>query len=139
MFHRRRRIWHAWVIEMTAGKQAAAGKGRGGRVIETLATGLGNTIGWMASSGVLFLVFAALWVAFGVALIWSQGSLDQAWTMIRGWPLIAQAVAWLLFLPVMVGLWVWETSWPLVVRLVLVLGVAGWNLLVMLPRAAAHE
>jgi hypothetical protein len=35
----------------------------------------------------------------------------------------------------MIGLWIWETSWPLVVRLVLVIGVAGWNLLVFLPRA----
>ncbi len=35
----------------------------------------------------------------------------------------------------MIGLWVWETSWPIVVRLVLVVGVAGWNLLMFLPKA----
>ena len=75
-------------------------------------------------------------VAFGVALIWSQGSLDQAWETIRGLPLVVQLVAWLLLLPVMFGLWAWETSWPLVVRLVLVLGAAGSSLLVFLPRAA---
>jgi hypothetical protein len=105
-------------------------------VIETAATDLGNTIGWMAEHGVLFGLFAVLWVAFGAALVISQGSLDQAWQMIRGWPLIAQAVVWLLFLPVMFGLWAWETTWPLVVRLVVVIGVAGWNLLVFLPRSA---
>ena len=124
---------------MAAGEHAVERKGRVGRVIETLATGLGNAIGWIAQSGLLFLVFAAIWVAFGVALIWSQGSLDQAWETIRGLPLILQLGAWLLFLPVMFGLWVWETSWPLIVRLVLVLGVAGWNLLVMIPRAAAKQ
>jgi hypothetical protein len=43
---------------------------------------------------------------------------------------------WLLFLPVVIGLWIWESTWPLVVRLVLVVSVAGWNLLVFLPRAA---
>ena len=84
----------------------------------------------------LFLVFAGIWIAFGIGLIWSQGSLDQGWATIHGWPLPVQAIAWLLFLPVMAGLWVWETSWPFLVRLVLVLGIAGWNLLVFVPRAA---
>lgn len=103
-------------------------------IIETLATGLGNGVGWMAESGVLFAVFAIVWVAFGAGLLWSQGSLDQVWATIRDLPLILQAVVWVLFLPVMAGLWVWETSWPMVMRLLLVVGIAGWNLLVLLPR-----
>ncbi len=106
------------------------------RVIDGVASGLGNAIGWLADHGVLFGVFAVLWIGFGAALLVSQGSIDQAWSAIRNLPLIVQVAVWLLFLPVMVGLWVWETSWPLVVRIVLVLGVAGWNLLVFLPRAA---
>ena len=104
-------------------------------VIETIASGMGNGIAWLAEHGILFLVFAVIWAAFAIALIWSQGSLDQAWQTIRSWPLIGQIVAWILFLPVVFGLWVWETSWPLVVRLILVIGVAGWNLLIFLPRA----
>jgi hypothetical protein len=111
------------------------GRGPMERIIESLASGLGNSVAWMAEHGVLFVVFAALWVAFGVALIWSQGSLDQAWAAIRGLPLIVQLIVWLLFLPVMAGLWVWETAWPLVLRVILILGLAGWNLLVFLPRA----
>jgi ABC-type amino acid transport system permease subunit len=106
------------------------------RIVETLASGLGNSIGWMAEHGVLLIIFAALWVAFGVALLWSQGSLDQAWATIRGLPLIVQLVVWLLFLPVMAGLWVWETAWPLVIRVLVILGLAGWNLLIFLPKAA---
>ena len=105
------------------------------QVIETIATGLGNSVAWMAENGVLFAIFALIWLAFGAALVWSQGSLDQAWQAIRGLPLVVQALVWLLFLPVMLGLWIWETTWPLVVRLTLVLGVAGWNLLVFLPKA----
>jgi ABC-type amino acid transport system permease subunit len=111
------------------------GRGPMERIIESLASGLGNSVAWMAEHGVLFVVFAALWVAFGVALIWSHGSLDQAWAAIRGLPLIVQLIVWLLFLPVMAGLWVWETAWPLVLRVILILGLAGWNLLVFLPRA----
>jgi hypothetical protein len=44
-------------------------------------------------------------------------------------------VIWLLFLPVMVALWVWETTWPLALRLTVVIGIGTWNLLVFLPRA----
>lgn len=105
------------------------------QVINALASGMGNSIGWLAEHGVLFAIFAIVWVAFGIGLVFSQGSVDQAWQTVRDLPLILQIVVWVLFLPVMVGLWVWETSWPLIVRLVLVIGVAGWNLLVMLPRA----
>jgi hypothetical protein len=105
------------------------------QVIEALASGLGNSVAWLAENGVLFGIFAVIWIAFGAALIWSQGSLDQAWQTIRDLPLIGQVVAWVLFLPVMIGLWVWETTWPFVLRLLLVVGIAGWNLLVFLPRA----
>ena len=105
------------------------------RVIEAVASGLGNSVGWLAETGILFAIFAILWVGFGVALIWSQGSLDATWQTIRSLPLIVQAVVWLLFLPVAAGLWIWETTWPLLLRLLLVAGIAGWNLLVLLPRA----
>jgi hypothetical protein len=123
-------------LDPIEGATTAEGKGAMERVIETLASGLGNGIGWLADHGVLFLVFAALWVAFIAALVLSQGSLDQTWAAITSWPWPIQVVAWVLFLPVVAGLWVWETSWPLVVRIVGVLGLAGFNLLVLIPRAA---
>ena len=110
-------------------------KGTMDRAIETVASGLGNSVAWMAENGVLFLVFAVLWVAFVAALIVSQGSLDDVWTAIRELPIVVQVVVWILFLPVVAGLWVWETTWPLIVRLVLVAGLAGWNLLIFLPKA----
>ena len=121
--------------EPTQAVERVRRKGRMEQIIETVASGLGNSVGWMAESGVLFGIFAIMWVAFAAGLIFSQGSVDQAWQTIRELPLIAQVVVWVLFLPVMVGLWVWETSWPLIVRLVLVAGVAGWNLLIFLPKA----
>ena len=107
------------------------------KTIETVASGLGNGVGFLASSGVAFVIFGLLWVAFAVGLIWSQGSVDAAWEWLRGLPWIAQGVVWLLFLPVTAGLWIWETSWPLVLRLVLVAGLAGWSLLIFFPKAAA--
>jgi hypothetical protein len=123
------------VISPGNGRDGVRKKGVMDGLIETVAGGLGNSVGWMAENGILFAVFLVVWIAFGTALVISQGSLDQAWATVRGLPLVVQAVVWVLFLPVMAGLWIWETSWPLIVRLVLVVGVAGWNLLVFLPRA----
>jgi hypothetical protein len=108
------------------------------QIIETLADGLGNGIGFLANNWILFGIFAALWLAFGAALLLSQGSVDSAWQWVRSLPLLLQVGVWVLFLPVVAGLWVWESTWPLLVRLVLVAGLAGWNLLVLIPRAAAR-
>ena len=105
------------------------------RIFESLGNGLGNSVAWMVENGILFVVFLVIWVAFGAALVWSQGSLHQTWEAVRSLPLIVQIVVWVMFLPVMAGLWVWETSWPLIVRFVLVAGIAGWNLLMFLPKA----
>jgi hypothetical protein len=104
-------------------------------LIDAFGSGLGNSIGWLADHWVLFGVFLILWVAFGAALVSSQGSLDQAWQAIRGLPLLLQLVVWVLFLPVMIGMWVWEASgWNAVVRLVLVISLAAWNLFMFMPR-----
>jgi len=105
------------------------------QVIETIASGAANGVVWLVESGVMFVIFAVIWIAFAAGLIWSQGSIDAAWESIRALPFLVQIVVWVLFLPVMIGLWVWETSWPLVVRLVVVIGIAGWNLLIFLPKA----
>jgi hypothetical protein len=89
----------------------------------------------LITNGVGFLVFALIWGAFAYALVTSQGSLDAAWQWVRALPLVPQAVVWLLFLPVVIGLWIWETSWPFIVRIVLVVSLAGWNLWIFLPKA----
>jgi len=106
------------------------------RLFDALGSGIGNSIGWLVEHYVLFGVFLVLWLAFGAALVASQGSLDQAWQAIRALPLVVQLVVWVLFLPVMIGLWVWESSgWNVIVRVVLVVSLAGWNLFMFLPRS----
>ena len=63
------------------------------RIIETAANGLGNTVGFLAETGILFAVFAILWIAFGVALVQSQGSLDAAWQWVRSLPFSSWAIS----------------------------------------------
>src|SRR5690242_6359091 len=78
----------------------------------------------------VFLLFSAMWVAFAVALTTNRGSLDEVWSNFRELPLIGQGLLGLLFLPVLAGLWIWETSWPYLIRLVLVTGLAWWNIFI---------
>lgn len=113
-----------------ASERTGKGKGRVQQVIERVATGVADGIGFLAEKGILFIVFALIWAAFGIALIWSQGGLDAAWQWVRDLNWVAQALMWLLFLPVMLGLWIWETSWSVVLRVALVVSLAGWTLLV---------
>lgn len=95
-----------------------------------------GTIPFLASSGLLVAAFGALWAVFAIALARDRAALDRAWLRFRRWPLLAQGVAWLLFLPVLAGLWVWRRGWPAVARCVVIAGIAGWNLLVLMPAAA---
>jgi hypothetical protein len=95
-----------------------------------------STIPFLASHGILLAIFVALWALFGYALVRNRPSLDDSWARLRHLPLLVQAVAWLLFLPVLAGLWIWRSRWPLVWRVALIVGLAGWNVLVFLPQSA---
>ncbi len=88
----------------------------------------------LVSSGILLLAFAALWLALGVAVVVEPGLVDAAWAGVGQLPLPIQGLAWLLFLPLMAGLWIWEADWPFLVRVGLVIALAAWNVLVLLPR-----
>ena len=98
-----------------------------------LITAVTAPIPFLAGSGALLVMFAALWLAFAVALIREPARIDAAWLRLRRLPLIVQAVAWLLFLPILAGAWIWRASWPRGARLLVVASIAAWNLLVFLP------
>jgi hypothetical protein len=91
------------------------------------------------ASILFFLVFAALWLIFGALLIVNQGALDTVWKHLLDLPLILQVVAWILFLPITIGLWIWESDLALWLRLAALLVVAvGWTA-VMFPRAGSDR
>jgi hypothetical protein len=109
-----------------------------GATVNALVTGIvvpvTSVIPRLVSSRALLAVFAIMWLAIGAAAVANPAGLDATWRAIGEWPLLTQAIGWLLFLPVMAGLWIWATDWPLVARIVLVVGLAGWNLLIFIPR-----
>ena len=83
-----------------------------------------------------FGILSLLWLGFAAALLLNQPMLDQVWLSFRGLPLIFQALVGLLVLPVAVGLWIWETSWPLWLRLLLVIGLGWVTIYTFFPRKA---
>jgi hypothetical protein len=83
-----------------------------------------------------FAVLTLLWMAFGAALLFNRELLDTVWQSFRSWPILLQLVTGLLVLPVTAGLWIWETSWPLILRLILVAGLAWVTVYTFLPGRA---
>lgn len=81
-----------------------------------------------------FVVLTLLWVGFAAALLFNRELLDTTWQAFRSWPLVIQLVIGLLVLPVIAGLWIWETSWPVLLRLILVAGLAWVTVHTFLPR-----
>jgi hypothetical protein len=118
-------------VTIMLGKAFEGGIDRAVRWVVLPVTGI---IPALVRTGLLFLGFAGLWLGFFAALVADPGALASVKEAIDGLPLPVALVAWLLFLPLLAGLWIWSTDWPLVVRLAVVIGIAGWNLLVFLPR-----
>ncbi len=81
-----------------------------------------------------FSVLTLLWAAFLAALVLKRELLGESWNRLDHLPLVAKIVVVILALPVVVGLWVWQTRWPLWVRLVVVLGLAWVTVYTFFPR-----
>ena len=74
-------------------------------------------------------IFVMLWVGFVIALIVNREWLDLLWNWVRSLPSVVEVIVWVLFLPIMVGLWIWESSWPAFASLVGFAGIVVWTLL----------
>ncbi|MCI0582272.1 MAG: hypothetical protein L0227_05140 [Chloroflexi bacterium] len=82
----------------------------------------------------VFVLFLVLWGLFAYALVANQGSLDTIWEWSRSQHILVQIVIWLLVLPLAIGLWIWESGWPLIVRLTLVISIGAFNLWLFFPK-----
>jgi hypothetical protein len=81
-----------------------------------------------------FTVLTLLWLGFGIALLLNREFLDRVWRSFRSWSILIQLFVVLLVLPVVLGLWIWQTRWPSWVRLVLVVGLAWMTEYTFFPR-----
>jgi hypothetical protein len=73
-------------------------------------------------------LFVALWIAFFVLMAADPDVLHRLWAWLRGLPLAAEIVMWIVTLPWAVGLAVWETSLVDWLRVLLVVLIAlAWS------------
>ncbi len=82
----------------------------------------------------VFAVLALLWLGFAAALLLRPSLLAKTWADFRKLPLPVQILVGLLLLPLVAGLWVWNTRWPAWLRLALVAGLAWITLYTFFPR-----
>jgi len=75
-----------------------------------------------------FAMFVALWIGFAVVVLGDPRSFDPLWQGLRSLPTPIQVIAWVVFLPLAVGLWIWESSWAPIVSLMLACGMIAWTL-----------
>ena len=75
------------------------------------------------------LIFVMLWVGFVIALVANREWLDLLWNWAQALPLFPKIIVWVLFLPITVGLWIWESSWSTLGRLVGFTSIVAWTLL----------
>ena len=73
-------------------------------------------------------IFVLLWIGFAITLVVNPAWLDALWTWVRGLPLIAEIIVWVLFLPITVGLWIWESAGGTLVKLLGLAAIVGWTL-----------
>ena len=74
-------------------------------------------------------IFLVLWVGFIAALVVNREWLDVLWNWAQALPIVARIIVWVLFLPILVGLWIWESTWSVLGRLVGFAGIVAWTLL----------
>lgn len=82
---------------------------------------------------IVFFAVLALWIGFGAILILSRETMADLWSSFRGQPAVLKGVEGFLLLPWVVGMAVWEASWALWMRLVIVVGLAWATIYVFFP------
>jgi hypothetical protein len=83
---------------------------------------------------VTFAAVTVLWLAYGAMLVAAPDTLGDLWRAVGDLWLPLKAVIWVLFLPWMIGLWVWQSSWPLAVRLTLDICLGVTTVIAFFPR-----
>jgi hypothetical protein len=81
-----------------------------------------------------FLILTILWLGFGAAIFIRRDALDHGWQKFRRQPILVQLTIVVLALPLVVGLWVWQTCWPFWLRLTLVAGLAWITIYTFFPQ-----
>lgn len=75
-------------------------------------------------------VFTVLWGGLIAGVATGGALLVDAWAWLTGLDTIAAVVAWVLLLPIAVGLWAWNEAGSVLVQGAVLVGLVAWTLLV---------
>jgi hypothetical protein len=73
-------------------------------------------------------LFTVLWLLFLAVLIFDPGRLDAVWLWFRDLPVVAQVAGWIILLPLVLALAIWQAPWALWVRVTLIVLLAVANI-----------
>jgi hypothetical protein len=108
----------------------------GWRVADESHQGAG-TGGFYVLNLLLVAVVALLWAGFALSAWQDPGLLTAAWDWVHALPASSEIMAWVLGLPWMVALAVWQGTWPDLVRVGLAAGLALASLWAVYPHRIA--
>jgi hypothetical protein len=92
-----------------------------------------------ASGWIWFAVMIGSWGIFFALALFRQTTLSNMWQTLQELPLVAEGMVWLLFFPLVLATAVWESSWPVWLRFLLVGCFAvAWSL-AFFPRVKTRE
>jgi hypothetical protein len=74
-----------------------------------------------------------LWALFAIAAAVSPGVLTDIWAEVETLPFALRIVVWVVALPWMLGLAIWQGSWPDLVRFALIAALAVASLWTFYP------
>jgi len=75
--------------------------------------------------------FLVLWVGFAIALIVDQEWLDRLWLWLQDLPKVLEVIVWVVFLPITVTLWIWQSPWSTLGRVAGFTGMIAWTLVAL--------
>ena len=73
-------------------------------------------------------IFTLLWVGFAIGLATGGQILTDAWAWLTGLEPFAAVIAWVLLLPVAVGLWAWDADLAPLATAVVLVALFVWTL-----------
>jgi hypothetical protein len=80
-----------------------------------------------------------IWIAFACLWIFTSETLGHILTWIQGLPLILEIIVWIVFLPWVGSLWIWHSSWPLWLKIVVIFVIAMVTMSGTRARKAARK
>jgi hypothetical protein len=76
-------------------------------------------------------IFTILWAGVAIGLLTGGDLLVDAWAWLTGLEPVAAVVAWVLLLPIAVGLWAWNAAGSVLVIAAVGVGLVAWTLVML--------